>query len=409
MKILVVSTMFPNRAEPVHAVFVHNRVAHVAKHCEVRVLSPIPYFPLAWLLKRYSHRRSIPKRDRIGELDVQYPRFLSIPKVCKPLDGVFLFLSLWWAVRRLRQHFEFDLIEAHLAFADGFACWLLARLLNKPLVVTLRGHDINVVPRHPVRRWQVRCALRGADRVIAVADALRRAAIPLGCHPGKLAVVPNGVDTTLFSPGDRLDARRRLRLPPEGKVVLSVGHLVERKGFHLVIEALHLLRESGIRDVHYVVVGGPGEEGNFLPAIHRQIRRFSLEPHVFLAGPQLNHTLRDWYNAADVFCLASSKEGRANVLLESLACGTPVVATNVWGNPEVITGPEYGLLVERSPESIAAALRTALTKIWDRSVIAQYATTHTWNATATRVIENFDEAFRSRTPSPVDRPERSRV
>ena len=133
MKVLVVSTMFPNRAQPVHAVFVRNRVSRVAERCDVRVLSPIPWFPFGGLLKRYRHRRSIPRRDEFEGLRAEYPRFLSIPAILKPLDGVFLFLSVWWAARRIRKEFDFDLIDAHLAYPDGYGCALLAKLLGKPL------------------------------------------------------------------------------------------------------------------------------------------------------------------------------------------------------------------------------------------------------------------------------------
>lgn len=371
------------------AVFVRNRVVRIAEKCEVKVLAPIPYFPLATLLPKYAHRRQIPHRDHLGSLDVRYPRFLSVPKFLRPLDGFFLFLSLLLTVLRLRRAFDFDLIDAHLAFPDGFACLLLARLLGKPLSVTLRGHDINLLPKYPIRRWQIRRVLRGADRVIAVAAALRQAAVALGCDPNKTAVVSNGVDPELFFPADRAHARRTLRLPPDRKIILSVGHLVERKGFHLVTEALRRLRSEGMQDTYYVIVGGPGAEGNVSEALHTHIRRLGMEEHVLLAGPQRNENLRDWYNAADVFCLASSREGWANVLLESLACGTPVVATMIWGTPEVIASDEYGLLVERTPEAIATGLRAALGKAWDRGVIAAYARSQTWDVVSDRVLDNL--------------------
>ena len=393
MKVLVVSTMFPNRAQPVHAVFVRNRVSRVAERCDVRVLSPIPWFPFGGLLKRYRHRRSIPRRDEFEGLRAEYPRFLSIPAILKPLDGVFLFLSVWWAARRIRKEFDFDLIDAHLAYPDGYGCALLAKLLGKPLVITLRGHDVNDVPKYPLRRRQVSFALRTASRVIGVADALRRKAVELGCEESKSDVVSNGVDGELFSPVDRAAARRELGLPPERRIVLGVGHLVERKGFHLLVEALHLLQQRGQDNAFLVIVGGPGEEGNYLPVIQERIRSLGLEDSVHLAGAQLNSTLRTWYNSADVFCLASSKEGWANVLLESLACGTPGVATDVWGTPEVISSDEYGLLVERDPQSIADGLEAALTRDWDRNAISEYALGHTWDRVADRVLDNFSTAL----------------
>jgi len=389
MRVLVVSTMFPNRAQPVHAVFVRNRVARVAERCEVRVLSPIPWFPLAGCLQKYRHRRDIPRRDTLAGLSVEYPRFLSIPALFKPLDGFFLFLAVWFAARRIRKEFDFDLIDAHLAYPDGFGCALLARLLKKPLTVTLRGHDVNDVPNYPVRRLQVRYALRTANRVIGVADALRRVAVDLGCPAERTVTISNGVDTALFEVRSQLDARTRLDLPLDRRVVLSVGHLVERKGFHIIVEALALIRRTDKEVPFLVIVGGPGEEGDYSAVIEDRVRSLALQDDVRLAGAQLNETLCDWYNAADVFCLASSKEGWANVLLESLACGTPVVGTRVWGTPEVISSDEYGILVDRDSEAIAVALSRALETDWNRERISTYARSQTWDRVADKVLENF--------------------
>jgi glycosyltransferase involved in cell wall biosynthesis len=391
--------MFPNKAQPVHAVFVRNRISRVARKCKVHVLSPIPWFPLDGFVPKYRHRKSIPRSDTIDGMPVEYPRFLSIPAILKPLDGFFLFISVWLTARRIRKEFDFDLIDAHLAFPDGFGCALLARLLRKPLTITLRGHDVNDVPRFPVRCRQVQHALKRADRVIGVADALRQAAVDLGCDESKTVTISNGVDADVFQTCPRLEARQRLNLPLDRRIVLSVGHLVERKGFHLIVDALDQIRRLDEEVPYLVVVGGPGEEGDYSGVIRERIESQRLEKDVLLAGPQLNHTLCDWYNAADVFCLASSKEGWANVLLESLACGTPVVGTKVWGTPEVICSPDYGILVERTKESIAGGLIQAFETEWNRRAISTYARSQTWEHVADQVIENFRLAIGVETPS----------
>jgi teichuronic acid biosynthesis glycosyltransferase TuaC len=321
---------------------------------------------------------------------VHYPRFVSVPGILKPLDGLFLFLSVWHLARKLRRDFDFDLIDSHLAYPDGFGCALLARVLNKPLTVTLRGHDINVFPKHPVRRRQIQFTLRAADKVIAVADALRRGAVALGCPGEKTVTIPNGVDAELFYPGDGTEARRRLDLPLERRIVLSIGHICERKGFHLLVRSLAGLKQE-FPDTLLVIAGEPGAEPDHTAAVERTIRELNLGEDVVLVGAHPNHLLRDWYNAADVFCLASSKEGWANVLLESLACGTPVVATRVWGTPEVISSDEYGILVERTPEEIGRGLSLALRRSWDRKRISEYARSRTWDVVAGEVTDVFDE------------------
>jgi glycosyltransferase involved in cell wall biosynthesis len=398
MKILSITTLFPSRAQPVHAVFVRNRIQHVAEHPqvqgEVRVIAPVPYFPFERFIAKYAERRHIPRRDKLGQLEVMYPRFLSIPAILKPLDGVFVLLAVWWAARKLRREFAFDVIDAHLAFPDGFAGVFLARLWRKPLTITLRGHDVNVLPAFPVRKRQIQFALRHADRVIAVAEALRRGAIALGADSNKAVTISNGVDTAKFFPMPQAAARQRLGLPLERRIVLSVGRIVANKGYHLIVEALQQLRAAGQAMPYFVIVGGAADEALYPARLKETIAQLGMANDVLLADAQANDTLRDWYSAADVYCLASETEGWPNVLLEALACGTPVVATNTWGTPEIICAEEYGLLVERSAESLAQGLQTALTKEWNSQAMVDYAATHTWQNVAAKVVENFEIAIK---------------
>jgi len=183
-----------------------------------------------------------------------------------------------------------------------------------------------------------------------------------------------------------------LGLPEEGRLVLSCGHLVVRKGFHYLIRALGLLRQRGYADLRLVIVGAPGIEGNYKPQLVRLTRELGLEEAVYFAGAQPNSCLNWWYSAADVFCLASTKEGWANVLLEALACGTPVVATRVWGTGEVICSPEYGVLVPpQDVEALADGLSKALSLEWDRDRLVGYAREHTWDKVAEGVYSIWQE------------------
>jgi glycosyltransferase involved in cell wall biosynthesis len=381
----VIATLYPSASQPVHAVFVEQRVAAMAKRFPVRVICPIPWFPLADRLGRYAHRRRIPRSEVREGVRVTYPRFLSVPRFLKPLDGLFLYLACRREARRMARDFPFDRIDAHLAFPDGFGAVLLGRELGRPVSVTLRGHDVNDLPRFPVRRRQVAWTLRGADTVFAVAEALREAAIRLGASPDRTVTVGNGVDPSRFAPMDRGEARARLGLPPEAPIVLSVGHLVERKGFHHVIRALPRIRRDA-PGAHLVVVGAPGEEGDFTAGLEAAIRETGTRECVTLAGAVGNRELAPWYAAADVFVLASAKEGRPNVVLEALACGTPVVATRVWGTPELVTDERYGRLVDSvAPDELGGAIAWALGKGWDRVAIAEHAGGFTWDAAAEKV------------------------
>jgi glycosyltransferase involved in cell wall biosynthesis len=385
--------MFPSPAQPVHAVFVYRRLVQIARRADLRILVPVPWFPFIDRLPRYRWRARLPREATVGELHAEFPRFLSIPRFFKSLDGVFAGIAVWRAARRIRREFPFELVDAHLAYPDGYAGLQVARRLGIPLTVTLRGHDINDFPAHPGRRRQIVEVLRAAGRVMSVADALRRAAVALGAPAERTETVPNGVETRFFQPLARGAAREALGLPQDRRIVVAVGHLVERKGQYLVVEALAELRRAGHVVPLYVIVGGAGEEGNHRPEIERRIAAHGLERDVLLVGPKQNEDLGTWYSAADVMCLASSKEGWANVLLESLACGTPVVATDVWGTPEVIRSPAYGVLVQRTPASIAAGLTTALTTTWDRDAMVRYARTFSWEDVGARVVHNYELAL----------------
>ncbi|MBZ0268210.1 glycosyltransferase, partial [bacterium] len=197
--------------------------------------------------------------------------------------------------------------------------------------------------------------------------------------------VGNGVDPERFAPAGREEARRELGLDPDERIILSVGHLVERKGFHHIVRALPLVARRHER-VRLVIVGAPGEEGDFTAGIWTAIREAGMTDRVTMVGVVRHDRLALWYSAADLFCLASAKEGRPNVVLESIACGTPVVATRVWGTPEILDEDWLGILVDSvEPEPLGEALAGALAREWDRDRIAARSRDFSWEAGAERV------------------------
>jgi glycosyltransferase involved in cell wall biosynthesis len=231
----------------------------------------------------------------------------------------------------------------------------------------------------------IRQALRGCDAVISVCGALRDRMVELGAPAKKISVIPNGVDLELFPLVERAEARAALGLPADAQIVLSVGALKELKGHHVTIEALQGVLPSSPRARLHILGEGPER-----PALETRIRQRGLGDRVFLVGERPNRELYLWYNAADCFCLASSREGWANVLMESLACGTPVVATNVWGAPEIVTTPEVGLLCAREPGDLAAKLQAALARTWDRAAIRAHVAGRTWETVGREVAGVFE-------------------
>lgn len=389
MKVLVIATLFPNPGAETFGVFVRSRLQALAKHVQLTVVSPVPWFPGATMHPRYYSRREIPQVWASNGLTIHYPRFLSVPRYLKGLDALSLMSSLerWVRINGLAN--SFDLIDAQLAHPDGFAAMRLAEQMKVPFVTTLRGHDVNVLPDCPRRGPQVREVLRAASRVFPVADALGAEAVRLGCMPERVRTVVNGVDNQVFKPMPRSDARAMLGQPQAGRLVLSVGHLVERKGHHVVIEALQLLHALGHSDVRLAIVGGASVEGDVATALAARVAEAGLGPFVTMAGVRPNSELSLWYNAADVLCLASSEEGRPNVVVEALACGTPVVATRVWGTPEIVTGPTLGTLVDRSAPAFATAMLGALDREWNRDALVAHVKPLTWEAVGAVLAEEY--------------------
>lgn len=391
MRVLVLSSVFPNSKDPLFGVFVKERIKRCASSCEVVVVAPVAWFPFNRTF-RGAKRSVVPSQEIQDEMTVYHPKFFSVPGMCKSLDGVFYFLSVLPLLRRLRREFSFDLIDAHFVYPDGLAACLLAKTFGCPVTITLRG-TIGKLAKFFLRRKQIRWALKFATRIFTVSASLRDIAVELGSHREKIQVIPNGVDETLFQRSNQAGARRRLDVPMDRTILLSVGALSLRKGHQRIIEVLPRLVASNPR-LLYVVIGGGGAEGDTGPLLRRMSVELALEAHVRLVGPLPHEKIADWLNAADVFCLATSNEGMANVLVEALACGVPVVTTRVGGNAELIADGENGLLVPLGDaDALLRALMRAFDTAWDRDRIAAAMIGRTWEAAAAQVIRQWDAAL----------------
>jgi teichuronic acid biosynthesis glycosyltransferase TuaC len=391
MKILVFSSLYPNNVWANHGVFVKERISAVSRlnGCDVTVIAPVPYHPPIRVGKRWGHSQ-VTRQEVIDGIPVYHPRYFMIPKISMPFHGAMMFLSVLRFVRKIQKQFDFDIIDAHYVYPDGFAAALLGRFFHKPVVVTARGSDINVFAHLRFIRWLLRYTLNSVDGVIAVSEALKRGIVGLGIPESKIAVVPNGVDPKKFHPLDKSEARETLGLPEDKKLLLSVGGLESVKGFDHLIGALKILiQEFRETDIFLVIVG----EGELRSKLLRMIAERSLDAHVRLVGAVPHDQLRLWYSAADLFCLASRNEGWPNVINEALACGTPVVATAVGGIPEIIRSETLGLLTESDDGRLAEKIRQALGRAWKRGEIACYMEQHSWDNTARSVVRNFETAL----------------
>lgn len=392
MRILTFTSLFPNSEKPAHGIFVFQRIAHLSQRPgnKVQVIAPVPYFPRWLRWTRWKKEGQVPQEEKIGDLTVYHPRYLLLPKVSMPFHGLLMFLGSLRVALRLNREEYFDCVDAHFIYPDGFAAVMLGKLLKVPVILSARGTDINLYPSFRLIRPMIRWALKHSAGLIAVSASLREVMLELGAPPSHVRVIGNGIDSNRFGPIDPPEARRHLGLPETGQIVVSVGALIPRKGFHFLIPAIAQIapRLQGLR---LYILG----EGDYRSKLEGLIRECNVAAQVSLVGSVPNEQLRFWFSAASVSCLVSSREGWANVLQESMACGTPVVATRVWGAPEVIVSPELGLLVEQDTQAIAAALESALTKKWNRPAIARHAAKRTWQVVAAEVEEFLSSSIAS--------------
>ncbi|MGH7299995.1 MAG: glycosyltransferase [Candidatus Rokuibacteriota bacterium] len=397
MRVLVLSSVYPSATIPTRGIFVHERTRHLAQNCPVEVVAPVSWFPFNRLL-RGSERALVPAVETRDGLTVFHPRFLSLPRIGKSLDGLLYFASVLPFLIRLRRRFRFDLIDAHFAYPDGLAGVLLGWVFGVPVAVTLRGTEARLAGSR-LRRPQVARVVRAADQVIAVSQSLADLAAALGAPPARLRMIPNGVDSARFRPGPKRDARRRLGLPPDSPLIVSIGGLTERKGHHRVLAVLPELLPKH-PDLLFAAVGGPSVEGDTGPLLRRLTAELGLGEHVLLPGPTPHEQIASWLQAADIFCLATRNEGRPNAVLEALACGLPVVATDVGGNPEVVQSGRDGLLVPFGEQAaLSDAILAALATEWDREAISGRARSRTWEHTAAQVLGELESMRGDRRPS----------
>lgn len=375
MKILSFTTLYPNREQPGHGVFVENRLSKLAKNddVEIKVLAPVPWFPLkSRVFGEYGKFATVPLKEERHGIDIFHPRYPVIPKVGMNIAPFLMVSAMIPQIKKIQKSgFDFDLIDAHFFYPDGVAAVCLGRIFNKKVVVTARGTDLALYPDYYFPKKMIQWAINRADAVIAVCQSLADDAARLGESQSMIKVMRNGVDLDVFLPGPRDEKRKALGL--KGFTLISVGRHIELKGHHLVIDALQHLS-----DVNLMIAGtGPMEK-----SLKKQVKKLGLDERVMFLGRLPHDELFQYYSAADGLVLASSREGWANVLLESMACGTPVVATAVSGTLDIVKTPAAGQLInDRSAHGIADAVRSLLKNYPDRAETRRYAEKFSWDET----------------------------
>jgi teichuronic acid biosynthesis glycosyltransferase TuaC len=394
MNILTLTTLYPSSVQPLNAIFVRNRMEAVVSRYghQWTVVAPVPYFPKLPFNTRptYDAYARVPLFEKPWGYSVHHPRYLVTPKFGMRYYGSWMTMGVKKLIRRLHAQTPFDVIDGHYVYPDGTAAVRLGRELNIPVILSARGTDLNLYPHLPGIAQRIRANLSDCRHLICVCGELKQEAIKLGMAEANISVIGNGVDIERFRRVDRTVARAALGLPLEGHIILSVGHMTERKGFHLLLRAF---AEMGRRDAT-LVIAGDGPQRAELEALRRES---GLGERIKFPGAVRNEDLPAWYSAASLFVLCSSREGWPNVLCEAQAVGLPVVATRVWGIPEIVTDATMGILVEeRSVQSLRAGISEALDRSWDNADIEQRGRQRTW-ANVAAEVERVVERVAGRT------------
>ncbi len=370
LRVLTLATLFPDATRPRLGPFVDRQTRELAVHPDVELQVVAPRGLPPWPLDRHAHYRgfsNLPAHEEWNGLTVHRPRFTHLPATQGRFDASAIVRALSSLLARIRRDFAFDVIDAEFFFPDGPAAVPLGRAFDVPVSIKARGGDIHLWGRAPATRAQIVTAGRSADGLLAVSDALKADMIALGM-PGKhITVHRTGVDLENFVPRDPGAAKAWAGV--SGPLIVTVGALTVRKGQALAIEAL-----KDLPGVTLALIG----DGPDRARLAKLAREAGLADRVRFTGSINHEEIARWLAAADVMVLPSASEGLANAWVEALACGTPVVTTDVGGARELITAPEAGRIVSAEPAAIAAAVRELLDRPPAREAVRAFALPYTW-------------------------------
>jgi glycosyltransferase involved in cell wall biosynthesis len=392
LRVLIITKLFPNAAEPLLAPFNRQQFAALSRHCDVKIWACLPWYPGARLLQRWSpagRTTRVPRQEVIEGMPVDHPRVFYVPKIGHAFAGAFYAASL--LPRVLASRGQFDVILGAWAYPDGTASVVLGRLLSVPVVVKVHGSDIDVLSTKLGPRKNLRWLLPRADAVVAVSRPLANEVAALGVRPDRITVIRNGVNTELFRPRKITEAREALGHGEDRRKWLAfVGLMVKDKGIYELLAAFSRIAARRT-DIALVFVGHGAE----LDASRAEAA--SLGDRVIFAGGRPLAEIPLWMASAQAVVLPSHHEGTPNVLIEAMACGRRVVASGVGGIPDLITSKTLGELVPpRDVPALEVALERAADATYDSAAVAAAAAQHSWDDSAHRLHALLEQVVAER-------------
>ncbi|WP_457673021.1 glycosyltransferase family 4 protein [Thiolapillus sp.] len=379
-RLLIITNLYPTPWDHQRGTFNFQQFNRLAEHLDIRLVVPV-----SWKERlRHGRRRATPLPPHPLEGRAVYPWYWYTPGLFRASYGLTLQASLALQCNRLTREFNPDLLLSSWAYPEGVAGTRIAGRLGIPAFVKVHGSDINVIASRASIQKQIRAWGRQVEGIASVSAALKKKMVSMGIDGKKIRVIYNGIDHQRFHPLPRKEARTRLAMG-DSRIILYVGNLKREKGCVDLAEAFVRIAPHH-PDLRLCIAGA----GTMRETIAATAARAGLEHRVILLGKVDHEDLNHWYNAADLVCLPSYNEGVPNVLLEAMACGTPVVATGVGGIPEVVN-ENTGLLSEAGDlQALTRNLETALARQWNRNTIHGHALNFSWDENIRQMLDMFN-------------------
>lgn len=387
MRVAIVTPIFPVPWDLTRGRPVYETARAMSTLANVQVLfTTATYANARWLQPRGYFYEHLPDGYSLPGVSMESVGYPALPIVSRPINGL---VSAVCIAPRLRA-FRPDVVLSYWIFPEGMGSMLAARRLGVPCVIGARGSDVRV--RDAISRRMTGFTLRRADRVLTVSEELRQQAVQVyGADGERVHTIWNGCNTARFHVQSRQQARSACGLPADSsRYILFVGRIVQAKGLVELVQAFASLamQDPGLR---LAIVGN----GVFMPQLQGLVQSLDLVERVLLPGAVEPAQVADWMNAADVLCLPSHSEGYPNVLVEALACGTPVVATDVGGTREIVDESNGLVVPVRQPEALRAALEQVLACEWSRQALSERFG-RSWTQVAEETLQVCERAVAER-------------
>ncbi|MBI2208870.1 glycosyltransferase [Candidatus Woesearchaeota archaeon] len=394
IKVLILTRSFPTKQNPVAAIWLLNQLEELKEYCDLKVIFPYAYVPKIVFLNPYHRFSDVPEKESIKGIEVYHPKYFMIPRVGFKLKLLHWYLAIesflsYFAskktVNEIMEKWDPDIVHVQGALSESLTAKMIKKRYKKPLLLTVYGEDITLYPHKFPSKYLAMLALKNADTIICQSVFLKNEIKKLGIKNKGFYIIPMGTKAKDFKPRDKNKARKKLSLPQNKKIILFVGHLVERKGIKYLIHAMSNITKKEKNSACYIIGTGYQEE-----SLKKLAKDEGLGNCVEFLGQKTNAEVADYMNASDLLVLPSLNEGLPVVVYEALSCGTPVVATEVAGTPELVN-KDVGFLVKpKNTEDLQEKIFLALRKKWNTKKLLERTKEFSTEVTAKKVFRVYN-------------------